>query len=384
MEEKIVKKERNYGIDLLRIISMLMVVILHVLGQGGILGNVSNLTFEGEVFWALEILCYGAVNIYAIISGLVGYKSKHKGSSIINLCFQVLFFAVIIAGIDLIFLLKNNTPISISNVFFNFFPSIKGYWYFSAYFCLFFFMPILDTIIDIVPKSVLKSTAYFCFIIFCCWTQLYTSVSNLNNGYSVLWLAILYLVGAYISKYKPFKNYSFLRCLSLFFILIAITIASRIVIGLLTNKILRRPVFLNVLVSYTSPTIAMSSIFLVLAFSKLNFNKKVAKTIGFVAPLSFGVYLIHCNPIVFALMKNSFVWIIEQPILLGLLLVIGVSLCIMTVCLFLDFIRTQIFKLLKIKKLSEKIAHAFGEFTSFVFKLFHIQTQEDENNDIKQ
>ena len=30
-------EERNYGIDLLRIVSMMMVVLLHVLGQGGIL-----------------------------------------------------------------------------------------------------------------------------------------------------------------------------------------------------------------------------------------------------------------------------------------------------------------------------------------------------------
>lgn len=29
------EKKRNYGIDLLRMISMFMVVVLHVLGQGG-------------------------------------------------------------------------------------------------------------------------------------------------------------------------------------------------------------------------------------------------------------------------------------------------------------------------------------------------------------
>ena len=31
--------ERNYGIDLFRMLAMFMVAILHVLGQGGILGN---------------------------------------------------------------------------------------------------------------------------------------------------------------------------------------------------------------------------------------------------------------------------------------------------------------------------------------------------------
>lgn len=35
-------KERNYGVDLLRIISMYLVIILHVLGQGGILSNATE------------------------------------------------------------------------------------------------------------------------------------------------------------------------------------------------------------------------------------------------------------------------------------------------------------------------------------------------------
>ena len=30
---------RNYGIDALRLVSMYLVVILHVLGQGGVLAN---------------------------------------------------------------------------------------------------------------------------------------------------------------------------------------------------------------------------------------------------------------------------------------------------------------------------------------------------------
>lgn len=34
------KKERNMGIESLRIVSMLMIVTLHVLKQGGILDNV--------------------------------------------------------------------------------------------------------------------------------------------------------------------------------------------------------------------------------------------------------------------------------------------------------------------------------------------------------
>lgn len=37
-------KTRNYGIDFLRMISMIMIVMLHTLGHGGILRSVSFLS----------------------------------------------------------------------------------------------------------------------------------------------------------------------------------------------------------------------------------------------------------------------------------------------------------------------------------------------------
>ena len=40
---------RKYGIDLFRIISMLMVVVLHVLGQGGILDASVNIRGNFEL-----------------------------------------------------------------------------------------------------------------------------------------------------------------------------------------------------------------------------------------------------------------------------------------------------------------------------------------------
>ena len=37
METVLKTREFNYGVELLRIVSMLMVIILHILGQGGVL-----------------------------------------------------------------------------------------------------------------------------------------------------------------------------------------------------------------------------------------------------------------------------------------------------------------------------------------------------------
>lgn len=63
---------RNYGIDLLRIVSMFLVVTLHVLGGGGVLSAAQGTQLS--VSWLIEIAAYCAVDCYAIISGFVCYR----------------------------------------------------------------------------------------------------------------------------------------------------------------------------------------------------------------------------------------------------------------------------------------------------------------------
>ena len=52
----VIKPERNYGIDLLRIFAMFMVVVLHCLGQGGILNNATLNSVQYKFAWFMEIL----------------------------------------------------------------------------------------------------------------------------------------------------------------------------------------------------------------------------------------------------------------------------------------------------------------------------------------
>ena len=68
-------KTRNYGIDFLRMISMIMIVMLHTLGHGGILRSVSFLSVHYQIAWLLEVIAFGAVNTYAMISGFVSVDS---------------------------------------------------------------------------------------------------------------------------------------------------------------------------------------------------------------------------------------------------------------------------------------------------------------------
>ncbi|MBR6668219.1 MAG: acyltransferase family protein [Clostridia bacterium] len=65
-------KKRNEGIDLLRCLAMLMVVVLHVLNHGGILESSARGMPVYNAAWLLRAAGTCAVNCYALISGYVG------------------------------------------------------------------------------------------------------------------------------------------------------------------------------------------------------------------------------------------------------------------------------------------------------------------------
>lgn len=333
-------------------------------GQGGVLENITNLTVRGELFWALEITCYCAVNVFAIISGYVGLNAKRKGTSIINLCMQVAFYAIVYTCVEVVVLLSTRGEITIKGILANLFPSVHSMWYFSAYFCLFFFMPILNSVIENVSKKVLQKSAIFIFLIFCCATQLTSNVSNLKAGYSVLWLAIMYLLGAYMAKYKTLSNTKIWVDFLGFIVCVIVTVISRIAMGNLFGR------GINILVSYTSPTITLCAVFLVSVFSKIKTSTKLTKTVAFLSPLAFGVYLVHCHPYVFGNLSGAFAFIANMPLYYAIFVVILVALCIFIACLIIDYLRLILFKLCKVNKLSILIENAFKKITDGIVNLF--------------
>lgn len=50
--------KRDYGIDLLRIVSMLMVPMVHILGQGGVIGATVPFSLQYESAWLLESILW--------------------------------------------------------------------------------------------------------------------------------------------------------------------------------------------------------------------------------------------------------------------------------------------------------------------------------------
>ena len=210
MENKVKEKiepSRNGAIDLARIISMLMVVILHIQGHGGLLSGAT-----GGMLYVVkfsEQLCIIGVNLFALITGYVWYGKKFKLKNIISLWFQVLFYSLVIT---IIVSICQNTQLTFQDIIKMFLPvSNKLYWYFSSYVLLFFLIPVINIVIEKTDKK--QSIIFLSIILFlCCVLNSKIDVFTLNNGYSSLWLAVMASIGAFIKKYNfniKIKNYVF-------------------------------------------------------------------------------------------------------------------------------------------------------------------------------
>ena len=348
-----INSSRNYGIDALRSVSMLMVVMLHVLGQGGILYSTKSVNHLIAYF--LEISSFCAVNCYALISGYVGIYSRYKISNLAFLWCRVAFYTV---SINLLF--KCIAPDSIDNqtLISAFFPVFSNqYWYFTAYTFLFLFIPILNKGICRLSEKNIKVITYLIIAISVFYPFLNDSwgkVFNLNEGYSTLWLIILYVIGGYIRKYgflKKIKSHRTIIFLLLYLAFVSITLLSLKFIPIVSEQIFGYIKYDNLFMQYSSFTILAAALCLFLAFEQVRFSSFWVKIITFFSPLTFSVYIIHENlQIVKRFIINKFIWVSGLPPYQMLPLVIGIVIGIFLICSIIDLIRHNLFKAFKLKK----------------------------------
>ena len=110
------------------------------------------------------------------------------------------------------------------------------------------------------------------------------------------------------------------------------------------------------LVSYTSVTVVLASVALVVLFSKVKAGKWSTKVISFFAALTFGVYLIHEMPLVRNMfLKNKLVEIASLDAWLMAVIIVAIVISIFLVCAGVEYIRGLLFKALKIKQLLQFI-----------------------------
>lgn len=340
---------RNYGIDMLRILCMFFVCFLHVLGRGGILEACVAPSFKHTVIWFFEIAAYGAVNTYALISGFVGYKSKFKYSNIIYLYCQVVFYML---GTTVLFSILMPGSVSTIDFVSSVFPfAFDAYWYFTAYFGLFFFIPVLNVFID---KACARIAGYFFGVVialFCILPIVFRNdVYFLRGGYSVIWLAVLYVIGGFIKKYEIALKISQKASILGYIMCTVITWLLMIGIEFLTTVLFGTVKGNMLFISYTSPFVLFQAIMLVLFVSQLKLSATTIQFVKFFAPVAFGVYLIHEEPLITNnFITGKFAKYADSSCVGMVAAAIGTALCIWFICSVIDRGRLILFDLINIK-----------------------------------
>lgn len=337
---------KNYGIELLRILSMFFIVVLHVIGQGGILGNsmqFSNSYLVSNTFLALS---YCAVNCYALISGYVSCKSRFKISRLVNLWLSVVVTNIAIWCVAHFFY----PEWQISSFYTVFLPvSQNQYWYFTAYVGLMILMPALNAAVNNIPKKQYSAMLIGMLVLFVILpTESSADLFYTHSGYSMLWLVIMYFTGAYFRLHFN-KKIPFIKLISFF--IYVLSAAALVVYRILKETKLTdngsQYTYFTKYYSYTSVFVVICAIALFMLFSNIGVkNKFVQKIIEFFSKSTFGVYIIHTNIIVWMyVLSGRFAHqSLYHPSKLCLY-ILADAMIIFLVCTILEKIRAAVFKL---------------------------------------
>lgn len=276
----IAKKQRQSNIELLRIISMVLVMVLHV--NFFALGYPTEEEFSNSPAGCFtrilfQMISIGSVNTFVLISGWFGIHPTMKG--LVSFLFQCIFFfyGIFIAMI----LLGKCTPTFSSIEVTLFFKS----WFIQNYLILFFVAPAINVMLEKMEKSMFAFSLFGLFAIELVYDFLSFGERLFGAGYSALHFIFLYMLAGYVKKYGSFGSLRRFP-LTIFF---TIVFAMTFIVFMGYCRGIEAVMRMN---CYTNPLVILSSLSLLLFFSNIRFQSSI---INWIAKSTFAIYLVHTN-----------------------------------------------------------------------------------------
>ena len=327
---------RDSSIELLRIISMVMIIFHHFAVHGGFQWNTSSLSISR--FWYNFLTMGGktGVDIFVLISGyfLVNRKGPiFNFKRILKLWGQVFFYS------NIFFLSVGMNDGGILSLIKVFFPiTFSSWWFASTYFVLFLIHPFLNRLIHSLDRKLYQSLLVLLVI---CWCIIPTFTTSKYEGNSLLWFVTLYAISGYARIYgfnPKLKSRHYFILWGIFSIL---TYLSSVAFTFLGTKWSIFASHATYFYGQNKLPILLVSLTLFMAFSTL--KMRYHKWINIIASATFGVYLIHDNDFV-----RPFLWLNVfknaqyQDSLMLIPYSIGVVIVVYAVCTLIDLFRQQI------------------------------------------
>lgn len=339
------KKPRMANLELLRCIAMMMVVVLHYLGKGNLLGDLSvkTMTATGILAWVLEMFCIVAVNVYMLLSGYFLCTSTWKLSRLIKLWLQVWTYSVVIGLLAVVMGVYPMEQFSLHYLFTLFFPITMGhYWFMTAYVFLYILLPLFAGAVRKMTKQQMQVTLVMLFIAFCILKSVLPVRLEMDaKGYDCLWYLCMFLVAAYVRRFgMPILDKKW-TCLLGYVVCCVLILVGTFGLRMVYLKTGSLEHIMKICIEYNHILPAAAAVLLFGFFLQVNLSSKLAGWITKIAPYTLGVYLIHENIGV----RNAWQhWIgagsISTPV--GLLVgTVCAVICVFTLGVIVDFLRTK-------------------------------------------
>lgn len=302
-------KVRESNFELMRIVSMFLIILGHVIGFGYLIDNNSY----GAIKEVLNIMMYILimhVNSFIILSGFFQSNSKFRLSKLFSLILQVIMYSFIIYCISI--KIGWITNYNIVSIFCKLLPSsIGSYWFISSYIIVYMFSDYINKFISRLSKVEFKKLLLVLFFILSIIPFFTGKMILDNNGYNFYNFIFLYMIGAYLRRYPLRESYHFkvfstngYRFLMIFMFICCFSVnyllmyyASNMLsysnlFGEISSRILSNKL------TYSNSLIIIQSVCFFEFFRYIKINSKV---INYISSCVFGVYLFHEN----AVMRNN-------------------------------------------------------------------------------
>lgn len=364
------KLTRQSNFELMRIISMFMIVLYHFICHGRLIERSNGAVKVILVF--IQALTFVHVNSFVLLCGYFQCKNKFKMSKFFKLYNQVWFYkALIVIVLTILGFVSFSNIDFIKNISFIYYGD---YWFITMYFILYLFSPMINIIINNINKMQHLIIIMVLILIFSILPTI-TIQGFYNNarGFSITNFILLYFIGSYLRLYpidkssvfsaftKNFRKYFFLGVYIFFaFIMCMENLLSDLFVsyGGIVEEVGK--IMSNSIRAYDNPIVIIQSICYFLVFSSMSFKSRF---INKVSSLMFGIYLISDHGNMRSVILTTFG--IDKLNIIGRSAILNVciySLIVMVVCGFIEYIRQLIFKLIYDRKFSCKLRDKFHKF----------------------
>lgn len=272
-------KQRQVGIELLRIISMMMVLGLHANFMGIGVPSPDKILSGPEILQVLmQSLCIVAVNVFVMISGWFGIRPSVKGFC--NFMWQVIFMVGAAYCVEAVFFHQPVGMMDIMKVFGLFYG---GGWFVGAYIGLYILSPILNNFVETASKRQIITTLSAFFIFQFLWGDT-LSTAFIACGYSTFSFIGLYILAGCLRRLH--LNGSIVAIIAFTVINAALYIAAS-----WFNMIGLRDIVLN----YINPLVIAEASAMLLLFAGITISHTpiCQSCIKFIAKSCFAAYLLH-------------------------------------------------------------------------------------------